>query len=58
MEFPASSWTSVWRGGRSAKDARRCVITLTSSAAAPLSPFIIPQIAGDNSWMFDRCSGR
>ncbi len=29
-----------------------------NSAAAPLSAFIIPQISGEDSWMFDRCSAR
>ena len=59
MEFPAGSWTSVWRGYQpAALAARGYVIPLACSAAAPLSAFIIPQISGDDSWMFDRCNAR
>lgn len=64
-EFPEGSWIPLWRSNRPVKLARRCVTcfefllaTTTRSAAAPLSAFIIPQISGDDSWMFDRYSAR
>jgi len=64
-ELPEGSWIPLWRSCRPVKVARRCVTcsefllaTTASFAAAPLSAFIIPQILGDDSWMFERCSAR